>query len=78
MTKVRPEALVETWAAYPDVFELEPKHIRVRFAAQVAAARKKMEAASAKKEDAVSEPESKPGATKAPAKKKEEPEGGSK
>lgn len=65
MTKIRPEALVETWAKRPDVFELEPEHIRARFAAQVEAAIKKME-----KVEAPDPTEPKPVAKKPTAKKK--------
>jgi len=71
MTKIRPEQQVEIWAERPDVFELEPKHIRARFAAQVEAKRKKLNAAAEPKpkpEPAVEKPE--PRATK-PAKKAE-------
>jgi len=48
MTKIRPEALVEIWAKRPDVFELEPIHVRAQFAAQVEAKIKELERAAQK------------------------------
>jgi len=45
--KIRPEALVETWALRPDAFALEPEHIRAQFASQVEARMKELEAGDA-------------------------------
>jgi len=67
MTKIRPERLVEAWAKRPDAFELEPKHVRARYAAEVEAKRKELEKkAPAPVEEVEKEPE--PKAKKAPAK----------
>jgi len=65
--KIRPEALVEIWAKRPDVFELEPEHIRARFRAQVDAKIKELEPVPTP--DPEPEQEEKPRAKRATAKK---------